>query len=88
MSRYTLEVVEPVSTIAPNDDEELLVSALDAIATVHGGMVVEGSHSSRKGFQRHYVNIFDCESSLEDEVQWLRKKFPDIRFTLKEFMAP
>jgi hypothetical protein len=33
------------------------------------------------------VNISDCESSLEKEVEWLRKKFPYTRFTLKEFTA-
>ena len=86
MSRYTLEVVEPVLKGAMEADEEELESALDALATVHGGMVVGSAESTVKSRQRHYVNIFDCETSLEDEVQWLRKKFPDIRFTLKEFM--
>jgi len=36
--------------------------------------------------QRHYINIFDCESSLEGEVEWLRRTFPWVRFTLKELM--
>ncbi len=86
MSRYTLEVVELVPKAFRDSDEEQLESALDAIATVHGGMVVESAEASKKSHQRHYVNIFDCESSLEEEVEWLRKRFPDIRFTLKEFM--
>jgi hypothetical protein len=33
------------------------------------------------------MNISDCESSLEQEVEWLRRKFPYSRFTLKEFTA-
>ncbi len=86
MSRYTLEVVQPVSPEIPDDAEEELESALDAIATVHGGMVVGSARTSPTRIHRHFVNIFDCESSLEEEVQWLRMKFPDIRFTLKEFM--
>ena len=77
MSRYTLEVVAPQG----GDD---LVSALDAIATVHGGAVV-GSSSSGP-YQRRFVNISDCEDSLEGEVEWLRNKFPHSRFTLKEYM--
>mgnify|MGYP004707858835 CR=1 FL=1 len=77
MGRYTLEVV------APQGADEL-VSALDAIAMVHGGAVV-GSPSAGP-VRRRFVNIFDCEDSLEGEVEWLRSKFPDTRFTLKEFM--
>jgi len=75
MSRYTLEVVS--SAI-----EEELADALEAIATVHGGAVVEPFHASG----RQYVNIFDCESSLEEEVAWLRSRFPLTRFRLKELM--
>ncbi len=86
MSRYTLEVVELLPKASPDVDEEQLESALDALATVHGGMVVESAGPSKRSHQRHYVNIFDCESSLEEEVKWLRKRFPDIRFTLKELM--
>ncbi len=67
-------------------DEEDLASALDAIATVHGGKVVESGRTPQRPAQRHYVNIFDCESSLEGEVEWLRKTFPGVRFTLKELM--
>lgn len=87
MGRYTLEVVIPFTEQSLNDEEEQLESALEAIATVHGGMVVESAEASTKKFQRQYVNIFDCENSLEEEVNWLRKKFPDTRFTLKEFMS-
>jgi hypothetical protein len=86
MSRYTLEVVEAFPKAPPKSEEEQLESALEAIATVHGGMVVESAETPAKSLQRHYVNIFDCESSLEEEVEWLRNRFPDIRFTLKEFM--
>jgi hypothetical protein len=87
VGRYTLEVVVPFTEETQSDEEEQLESALDAIATVHGGMVVESAAPSPKSHQRQYVNIFDCESSLEEEVKWLRKKFPYTRFTLKEFMS-
>ena len=86
MSRYTLEVVEPGPRGPLPIDEEDLASALDAIATVHGGKVVESGGTPLRPPQRHYVNIFDCESSLEGEVEWLRKTFPGVRFTLKELM--
>jgi len=79
MSRYTLEVIAPRV-------EDQLVSALEAIATIHGGAVVESPQASAKAYQRQYVNILDCERSLEREVEWLRSKFPETRFTLKEFM--
>ena len=86
MSRFTLEVVEPQSGDPLDHGEEPLESALDAMATVHGGMVVGSAGNPTRSSQRHYVNIFDCEDSLEGEVQWLRRKFPHVRFTLKEFM--
>jgi hypothetical protein len=79
VSRYTLEVIAP-------QVEEQLASALEAIATIHGGAVVESSEVSRKHYQRQFVNIFDCERSLKQEVEWLRQKFPESRFTLKELM--
>ncbi len=85
MSRYTLEVVEPPPRPSIRIDEEQLESALEAIATVHGGTVVESDQPSKRGHQRRFVNIFDCEKSLEGEVEWLRQKFPDVRFTLKQF---
>ena len=66
--------------------EDQLTSALEAIATIHGGAVVESSEVSSKHYQRQFVNIFDCERSLKQEVEWLREKFPDSRFTLKELM--
>lgn len=79
LSRFTLEVIAP-------HIEDQLASALEAMAIIHGGAVVESSEVSTRSYQRQYVNIFDCEHSLEQEVQWLRNKFPDTRFTLKEFM--
>ena len=86
MGRYTLEVVERGPKGPFPIDEEDLASALDAIATVHGGKVVESGGTPPRTPQRHYVNIFDCESSLEGEVEWLRRAFPGVRFTLKELM--
>jgi hypothetical protein len=79
VGRYTLEVLAP-------HVEEQLASALEAIATIHGGAVVESSEASPRHFQRQFVNIVDCERSLQQEVEWLRQKFPDTRFTLKQFM--
>ncbi len=87
MGRYTLEIVEPRAEASSQDEKEELDSALDALATVHGGMVVGSAQKSGVSVQRQYVNIFDCESSLEGEVDWLRKRFPEIRFTLKQFTA-
>ena len=85
MSRYTLEVVEPPPKPYIHIDKDQLESALEAIATVHGGMVVESHQPTANGRQRRFVNIFDCEKSLPAEVEWLRQKFPDVRFTLKQF---
>ena len=79
MSRFTLEI------IAPQVEDEL-ASALEAIAIVHGGEVVESSAVATRDYQRQFVNISDCESSLEGEIEWLRNKFPLSRFTLKEYM--
>ena len=87
MSRYTLQVTAPFESGSQNENADLLASALDAIAIIHGGTVVDSSTSARAAYQRQYVNISDCESSLESEVEWLRRKFPYTRFTLKEFTA-
>lgn len=84
MSRYTLQVVVPFFKSTKKDDQ--LAEALDSIATIHAGSVVESCDISTKAYQR-FVNVFNCESSLEREVEWLREKFPDSRFTLKEFMS-
>jgi hypothetical protein len=86
VGRFTLEIVEPVTKGPLPADEEELASALDAIATVHGGKVVESAGRRRRTPHRVYVNIFDCESSLEREVAWLSKRFPEVRFTLKQLM--
>jgi hypothetical protein len=86
MGRYTLEVVEPYFRESPVDDDQLS-SALDAIATVHGGMVVESTKASARHYQRQFVNILDCEDLLEHDVEWLRHMFPYVRFALKEFTS-
>ncbi len=57
MSRYTLEVTVPFLKDLP-DDEDQLASALDAIAIVHGGMVVESAKASAKAYQRQYITLF------------------------------
>jgi hypothetical protein len=85
VSRYTLQVVAPFAAVSPEESADQLASALDAIAMIHGGAVVDSSVSARAAYQ--YVNISDCESSLEKEVEWLKRKFPHTRFTLKEFTA-
>jgi hypothetical protein len=79
LSRFTLEVLAPRF-------EDQLASALEAIAIIHGGAVVESSDAPTKNYHRQYVNIFDCERSLQQEVEWLRSRFPESRFTLKQFM--
>jgi hypothetical protein len=87
MSRYTLQVVAPFAAWSQDESADQLASALDAIALIHGGAVVDSSVSAKAAYQRQYVNISDCESSLEKEVEWLKRKFPHTRFTLKEFTA-
>ena len=87
MGRYTLQVVAPFTSGPQEESPELLASALDAIAIIHGGTVVDSSDSTRAAYQFQYINISDCESSLAQEVEWLRRKFPSTRFTLKEFTA-
>jgi hypothetical protein len=87
MSRYTLQVIAPFAPGSQEESAAMLASALDAIATIHGGTVVDSSTHAKAAYQRQYVNITDCESSLEKEVEWLRRKFPYTRFTLKEFTA-
>ena len=54
MSTYTLEVVAP-------QGEDELVSALDAIAIVHGGAVVGSFHMGP--LRRRFVNIFVWRSA-------------------------
>jgi hypothetical protein len=89
MSRYSLEVVSPFILGVPSEEANRLSFALESLATIHGGMVVEPSDAlSRSPYRRQYVNIFDCEDSLGKEVEWLRREFPDTKFTLKEFMQP
>lgn len=88
MSRYTVQVIAPFVMGSANEQADELASALDIIATIHGGAVVESFGASTETFhQRRYVNIFDCESSLPKEVEWLRQRFPDTKFDLKEFMS-
>ena len=82
MSRYTLEVTAPFAIGSKDDEGNKLASALDIIATVHGGKVVEPA-PSQSSHSLSCVNIIDCENSLERDVDWLREKFPDIRFVLK-----
>jgi len=83
LRRYTLEVIAPFVILGfRKENPELLASALDAIAAIYGG--VESSRVSKIRNRRQYVDIFDCEGSLEKQVEWLRKKFPTTRFILKE----
>lgn len=86
MGRYTLEVIAPfLIANFRNENADLLVSALEAVATMYGG--VESSRVSKLRNRRQYVNILDCESSVEKQVEWLRKKFPATRFILRETAA-
>ena len=87
MSRYTLEVRSPFVEGSPKDSADQLSSVLNTIAETHGGIVVEAIDATTETYQRRCVNIVDCEGSLEKEVVWLRKKFPNTRFTLKEFTS-
>ena len=79
VSRYTLEVIAP-------QVEDDLPGALEAIALIYGGAVVDSCEVSTRKLQRRFVNIADRESSLEGELEWLRGKFPRSRFMPKELM--
>lgn len=85
MSSYSLEVAASFVEGFENDNSSKLDSVLGIIARIHKGTIVESSDSSTKlSYQRKCVNILDCDNMLKREVEWLRKKFPDTRFTLKE----
>jgi len=87
MGRYALEVVAPYENGVPSEDADRLAFALESLAMIHGGKVVEPSDGAASPhFRRQFVNIYDCESSLASEVEWLKKQFPTTRFTLKQFM--
>jgi hypothetical protein len=87
MVRYSLEVMAPLVRGVPGENALRLVFALESLAVIHGGAVVEPPDAdSQPSYRRQYVNISDCESTLEKEVEWLRREFPDTTFTLKKLM--
>jgi hypothetical protein len=89
MDTYTLEVIAPFVKDPSGENEEQLSSALEAVATTHGGIViVEHSDAlARLSSHRRYVNVVDCAGSFEKEVEWLRERFPDARFAVKELLV-
>ena len=76
-------MIKTLEVVAPRIEDDLL-GVLEAIALIHGGAVVESSRVATRSYQRQYVNLADCESSLDGELEWLRSKFPTSRFTIKE----
>ncbi|MGA2481194.1 MAG: hypothetical protein ABSG63_20825 [Spirochaetia bacterium] len=84
-STYTLEIIAPFVVGSPNNNAGELARELVALAEKHEGIVFE-SHdtpSTTTSFRRRCANMVDNESSLEEEVEELRKKYPDTRFVLK-----
>ena len=89
MSKFSLEVEAAFVEGAENDVTEQLDSVLAIIVTTHGGIPVEPPESSsRFSYKRQFVNLLDCDNLLEKELQWLTKRFPGTRFTLKEYVTP
>jgi len=88
MSSYSLDVTTSFVEGAQNDNIDELDSMLGIIADIHGGIVLDSSDvPSQFAYQRHCVEILDCGNLLYREVEWLRRKFPFTRFTLKEFTS-
>jgi hypothetical protein len=87
MSRYVLQVLAPYSRGDMSENANRLSFALESLAVIHGGKVVEPSDASAQtAYHRQFVNIYDCESTLEKEVEWLKREFPQVQFALKQFM--
>ena len=66
MDTYTLEVTAPFVKDPSDEDEEQLSSALEAVATTHGGIVIV-EHSdvlARLSYHRRYLNAVDCAGSV------------------------
>jgi hypothetical protein len=84
MNRYLLEIAAPRLPGAPSENANRLTFALESLAMIHGGKLVESPDASvETGYRHRSVDILSCESSLESEVEWLRREFPDAKFTLR-----
>ncbi len=89
MTKFSLEVEASFIEGSESDIRDQLDSVLAIIVTTHGGIPVEASGSStRSSYRRQFVDILDCDNLLEKEMEWFAKKFPGIRFTLKEYVTP
>jgi hypothetical protein len=84
-STFSLEIVAPFVVGSPKNNANQLAAELVSLTDRHGGTVIEphDSPSTATSFRRRCVNMLDDESSLEEEVEELKKKYPDTRFVLK-----
>lgn len=85
MSSYALEVITPNGPGAQSEKADRLSFALESLAMIHGGKLVEPPGApAEPSHHRQLVSIHNCESTLEKEVEWLRREFPETRFTLRQ----
>ena len=74
--KKTLEVIAPFVVGSPDNNANELSKMLVALAERHGGLVSDPDDVTC--FHRFVEMVYD--GSLEEEVDGLRKKFPDTRF--------
>lgn len=87
MQKYCVDVVAPLVE-GPADNLNKLIFALDALAALHGGKVLELTDGlATVLYHRQCVNLIDCEDSLGKELDWLQKEFPQVQFGLAQMMA-
>ena len=88
MHKYCLDVTASVAGVAADNNLNRLVFALDAIASIHGGKVLELTDAlTNVSYHRQCVNLLDCENALGKELDWLRNEFPSVLFGLAEMIA-
>ena len=53
---------------------------------IHGGIRTADNVAAfaNLSFHRTLINMSDCESSLKQNVEWLKREFPDARFMVKK----
>ena len=88
MHKYCVDVTASVAGVAADNNLNRLVFALDAIASIHGGKVLEPTGAlTNVSYHCQCVDPFDCEDSIGKELDWLRKEFPNVLFGPAEMIA-
>ena len=82
---FALEIIAPFVVGSPNNNAGRLAVDTIALAEKHKGITAEPHEaaSAKTTFRRRCVNMIDPEGTLKEEVEELRKKYPDTRFVLK-----